>query len=139
MGCWDNVTKYLETEAERYSKIGLPRPDLNVKLRLDKDKDVPIRMKIGLAKMDEKRSQFMIKFSTVPTATKTIQGIDKEGKRIPIEGKPRGRLVACDHVHYFHELTFNAYDFAGAVHLAYNFMRKKEGIGLLRYPSWLSD
>lgn len=139
MGCWDNVTKYLETEAERYSKIGLPRPDLDVKLRLEKDKDVPIRMKIGLAKMDEKRSQFMIKFSTVPTAIKRIQGIDEEGKRIPIEGKPRGRLVSCNHKRYFHEVLFEAGSFIVAIRSAYNFMKKKEEIGRMRYPSWLSD
>nr|MDO8099958.1 hypothetical protein [Candidatus Njordarchaeota archaeon] len=139
MGCWDNVIQYLESEAERYPKIGLPKPNPDVKLRIEKDEDIPIRMKIGVAKMDEKRPQFMIKFSTVPTASRTIQGIDEEGKPITIKGKPRGKLVPCNHKRYFHEVSFSVQNFVGAIYSTNNFVRKKEEIGRMRYPSWLGD
>jgi len=137
MGCWDNVIDYLKLEAERCSKSGIGRPDLDVKLRLEKKPDVPIRMKIGLAKMEEKRPQFMIKFSTFPTATMSIQGIDRAGRRIPIEGKPRGRLVKCDHEEYVNMVSIEQKKFLRAVFASNNVIKGIEDMNKLRRPDWL--
>jgi len=111
MGCWDYAMDYLEQQIEEHERMELGKPNIDVKLRLEKGSDVPVRLKIGLSKMTEKRPQFMMKFSTVPTASKTIIGIDREGKPITIEGKPRGRCVSCDHKERINELVIGACQF----------------------------
>ncbi|MFX0198238.1 MAG: hypothetical protein ACFFCW_19135 [Candidatus Hodarchaeota archaeon] len=111
MGCWNYVNDYLEHQVEEHERMKLGKPNKDVKLRLEKDPDVPVRLKIGLSKMTEKRPQFMIKFSTVPTALKTITGIDRDGKPITIEGKPRGKCVSCAHKKRINELVLDAYEF----------------------------
>jgi len=111
MGCWDYVIDYLTQQIEEHVKRGLPKPRLDVNLRLEKDPNVPMRLKIGLSKMTEKRPQFMIKFSTVPTALKTITGIDREGKPIVVEGKPRGKCISCDHRDGINEVVIDVHQF----------------------------
>jgi hypothetical protein len=111
MGCWDYVIEYLTRQINVHVKLGLPKPTLPANLRLEKDPNIPVRLKIGLSKMTEKHPQFMIKFSTVPTALKTITGIDREGKPILVEGKPRGKCVPCDHSKRINEVVIDAYQF----------------------------
>jgi len=111
MGCWDYVMDYLTQQISEHVRLGLPQPSLNVKLRLEKDANVPVRLKIGLSKMTEKKPQFMIKLSTVPTALRTISGIDREGKPIVVEGKPRGKCVPCDHQDRTNEVLIDAHQF----------------------------
>ena len=127
MGCWDYVMDYLEHEVKEHERRGLKKPNIDAKLRLEKDPNVPVRLKIGLSKMTEKRPQFMMKFSTVPTASKTIAGIDREGKPITIEGKPRGRCVSCSHKKRINEVVMDAYEFLRAACATRRFYFKMDG------------
>lgn len=127
MGCWDHVMDYLEQQVKEHESLKLGKPNIDVKLRLEKDLDVPVRLKIGLSKMTEKRPQFMMKFSTVPTASKTITGIDREGKPITIEGKPRGKCISCDHKERINELIMDAYEFLRVACAARRFYFKTDG------------
>ncbi|MDH5782583.1 MAG: hypothetical protein OEZ35_02810 [Candidatus Bathyarchaeota archaeon] len=127
MGCWDYVMDYLEQEIKEHERLRLEKPSIGVKLRLEKDPDVPVRLKIGVSKMTEKRPQFMVKFSTIPTASKTITGIDKEGKPLTIEGKPRGKCVWCDHKERINELVMDAFEFLRAACAARRFCLNTDG------------
>jgi hypothetical protein len=92
MGCWDNVLEYLTNESTV--------PVDSFRLRLEKSAKIPTRLKIGLAKMDEKYPQFMIKLSTHPSAKLAIKGIDAQGRSILIEGSHGEPLshatISCD-------------------------------------------
>jgi len=127
MGCWDHAMEYLRQQINEHERLRLGKPNIDIKLRLEKSPDIPARLKIGLSKMTEKGPQFMIKFSTVPTASKTITGINKDGKPIPIEGKPRGKCVSCDHGERINELVLEAYEFLRAACVARRFYFRMDG------------
>jgi len=128
MGCWDYVIDYLEQQVKEHERMNLGTPSKDVKMRLENDPNVPIRLKIGLSKMTEKRPQFMIKFSTIPTALRTITGINREGEPIKIEGKPRGKCVSCDHQKRINELVIDAYEFLKAACAIRHFFFKMDGL-----------
>ncbi len=130
MGCWDNVLEYLANESPRV-------PVHSFRLRLQKSPDIPTRLKIGLAKMDEKYPQFMIKLSTHPSAKLSIRGINAQGHSIVVKGKPRGVLVACDHKLRRNEVIIDREEFCVAIAACDGVIRGTQSFGRLRLPSWL--
>lgn len=111
LGCWNYVMGYLIHERTNYAGMGLrtPEPDLGLKIRMDPS--APVRLKIGLAKTTEKRAQFMFKLATFSKATLSIQGVDRQGNPIKIDGKPRGRIEHCNHEPRTNKVVLDAAEF----------------------------
>ncbi|MEM5867599.1 MAG: hypothetical protein QXG39_06735 [Candidatus Aenigmatarchaeota archaeon] len=116
LGCFKLAMDYLKCESQKYQKTGLSKPDYQqAKLRIVSSPDIPVFIKLGLAKVEEKKPQFMIKLATSPKATpKIIRGVGERGKPIIIEGKPRGNLIFCDHSSQWNEIVMDAHIFLRA-------------------------
>ena len=90
LGCFDLALDYFRVKAV---ENGLNENVVNkLKLRLAYSKDIQAGLKVGVAKIEGKQPQIMFKLAT--SGVKTISGILKE----KIEGKPRGKLIYCDHM-----------------------------------------
>jgi hypothetical protein len=91
MGCFDYIISYLQNEISNEEIVR------TLKLRLNYAPQVGGFGKIGLARIEGKRPQFMFKLASYPIE-RSIKGILKE----VIHGKARGNLTFCTHkkVHY---------------------------------------
>ncbi|WP_338603312.1 hypothetical protein V6M85_04075 [Sulfolobus tengchongensis] len=111
LGCFDLALKYLKIKAEEHKKLNLcskpcPDPDKvvsSLKLRIKYNSHA--FAKVGIAKIQGKRPQIMIKLAS--EGQKTISGILKS----VVEGKPRGELVYCDHENKSQYITLDLISF----------------------------
>ncbi|MBS7621475.1 hypothetical protein KEJ32_05120 [Candidatus Bathyarchaeota archaeon] len=129
LGCFKLAVDYFKSESEKYQKMGLRKPDYQrAKLRIINSPNIPVFMKLGLAKVEEKKAQFMIKLATSSRATpRVIRGVGKGGKPITVKGKPRGDLIFCDHVNQKNEIVIDAYIFLRAACCARRLFFKMDG------------
>jgi hypothetical protein len=97
MGCFDHVINYLKNE------IGNERIVNALKLRLNYTPEVGGFAKIGLARMEGKKPQFMFKLAS-PPIERSIKGILKE----VIRGKARGNLTYCTHENKTHYISLDS-------------------------------
>jgi len=100
LGCFELARKYLYMRAREHCKID-PSSNLcrdpksvvdKLRLRLKYSPSVNTFAKVGVAKIEGKRPQIMVKLaSTAPQ--RIIHGVLKD----EIKGKARGELIYCDH------------------------------------------
>jgi hypothetical protein len=96
MGCFDHVISYLKNEASDDRVVD------TLKLRLNYSSEVGGFAKIGLAKIEGKKPQFMFKLASYPIE-RSIKGILKE----VIRGKARGNLAYCTHESKLHNVSLD--------------------------------
>lgn len=132
LGCFDFTLDYLKAEIDRYRKGTLD----NVHLCIIRDQQVPMFIKLGLAKIPEKSVQFMFKLASDPRVFKQISGM--QGRRI--EGKARGALQLCDHKTRDNFISMNASMFLEAAVLSralYQRTLPLQNRGIRTYPRWV--
>jgi len=96
MGCFDHVIRYLKNEI---GDEGIVRA---LKLRLNYSPEVRAFVKIGLARIEGKKPQFMFKLASYPIE-RSIRGVLKE----VIRGKARGKLTYCAHENKLHYISLD--------------------------------
>ena len=100
LGCFDQALLYLRKKAEEhcrhYPNIAFCKDIENVlnhlRLRIVFDKNTKTFAKVGVAKIQGKRAQIMVKLASEGPFI-NIRGVLKES----VEGKARGKLIYCDH------------------------------------------
>jgi hypothetical protein len=126
-GCFNFVLAYLDRQPP-----GVAR---SLSLRLVKDPSIPVYLKAGIAKVEGKHPQFMMKLAS--SQTMRISGRLKP----IIEGKARGRLEFCDHSKPDQKIIFDRAIFSQAVGFwkhaidtrSFSLLEKTR----LSIPSWL--
>lgn len=124
LGCFEHVLPYLEKEADLHQSRGLSDAAVrNLRLRIQNSPDIPMTLQVGLAKVDDKAPQLMLKMATAPgVPVRKVMGVDKDGRPILIPNrKQRGVLVSCDHACKRNEIVLGASDFLRAACCARRF------------------
>ena len=96
MGCFDHVISYLNNEISDEKIVN------TLKLRLNYTPEIGGFAKIGLARIEGKKPQFMFKLSSFPIE-RSIKGLLKD----VIRGKARGNLTYCTHENKIHYISLN--------------------------------
>lgn len=100
LGCFDLALLYIRRKTKEHCSY-YPSIDLckdverilrSLRLRIVYDKDTETFAKVGVAKIQGKRPQIMVKLASEGPTT-TIRGVLKES----ISGKARGKLMYCSH------------------------------------------
>lgn len=99
LGCFSLALSYLRNRSE---VIGLNPSVINeLKLRIEYDPKIKTGLKVGIAKILNKRPQLMFKLAS--TSSKEIKGLSGS----IIKGKARGKLTYCDHLNKSQYIIIN--------------------------------
>ncbi len=126
-GCFDYIRAYLNRE---------PHERIVNNLRIERDPLVPSYLKVGIAKVEGKSPQFMLKLAS--SSPIKIQGLLKP----IIEGKARGKLTFCDHLKPEHWILIDGIIFRKALgfwkHALDTRSFRLARNPLMKFPAWLS-
>lgn len=124
-GCFDHIRAYLKQEPHKMEVTNV---------RIERDPQVPSYLKLGIARVEGKKPQFMFKLASSKSIR--IRGLLKP----IIEGKARGKLTSCDHSKPDHKIIVEGEAFCNALSFwKYTIATRSFSLakGRMRFPQWL--